>query len=212
MKHIAVAGNIGAGKTTLAQRLAGHFGWEVSFESVEDNPYLADFYEDMPRWAFHLQIYFLNNRFAQVQQVRLGSVPTIQDRTIYEDAHIFARNLVESGLMPTRDYENYWKVYSSMLQYVHAPDLLIYLRADVEKLQNQIRKRGREFEQTIPAQYLLDLNKCYEDWISQYKESTLLVIEMSQLDFVNNEKDWLFILESIEQKMLETNSIKIHKF
>lgn len=198
--HLAVAGNIGAGKTTLAKRIAEHFNWQVSFESVDDNPYLADFYGDMPRWAFHLQIYFLNNRFAQVQAVRQTGLPTVQDRTIYEDAHIFARNLVDSGLMPTRDYENYWHVYSSMLQYVKAPDLLIYLRAGLPKLQTQIRKRGRDFEQAIPSAYLQTLNDCYEEWIEGYRESPLLIIDVNELDFVENQADWAHILGEISQK------------
>jgi deoxyadenosine/deoxycytidine kinase len=199
--HLAVAGNIGAGKTTLAKRIAEHFGWQVSFESVDDNPYLADFYGDMPRWAFHLQIYFLNNRFAQVQAVRQTGLPTVQDRTIYEDAHIFARNLVDSGLMPTRDYENYWQVYSSMLQYVKAPDLLIYLRAGLPKLQAQIRKRGRDFEQAIPAAYLQALNECYEQWIESYQESPLLIIDVNNRDFVENHADWDYILAEVNKKI-----------
>jgi len=199
--HLAIAGNIGAGKTTLAKRIADHFGWEVSFESVDDNPYLADFYGDMPRWAFHLQIYFLNNRFAQVQEVHQRGVPTVQDRTIYEDAHIFARNLVDSGLMPKRDYENYWKVYSSMLQYVKAPDLLIYLRAGLPKLQAQIRKRGRDFEKDIPAEYLATLNTCYESWIEGYKESPLLVIDVNDRDFVDTPADWAFILAEVKKQL-----------
>jgi deoxyadenosine/deoxycytidine kinase len=199
--HLAIAGNIGAGKTTLAKRVAEHFDWQVSFESVEDNPYLADFYGDMPRWSFHLQIYFLNNRFAQVQEVRAKGLPTVQDRTIYEDAHIFARNLVESGLMPARDYENYWNVYSNMLQYVQPPDLLIYLRADLPKLQGQILKRGREYEQAIPAEYLATLNKCYEDWIAQYKESPLLILDVNNRDFVENPADWDYVLTAIKNQL-----------
>ncbi len=199
--HLAIAGNIGAGKTTLARRIAQHFDWEVSFESVEDNPYLADFYGDMPRWSFHLQIYFLNNRFAQVQAVHQQGLPTVQDRTIYEDAHIFARNLVDSGLMPERDYENYWQVYSSMLQYVKPPDLLIYLRADLPKLLSQIRKRGRDFEKDIPSTYLETLNDCYESWISSYQESPLLVIDVSQRDFVDNPADWYYILGEIKKQL-----------
>ena len=199
--HIAIAGNIGAGKTTLARKIADHFQWEVSFESVEDNPYLADFYADMPRWSFHLQIYFLNNRFAQVQEVHKRALPTVQDRTIYEDAHIFARNLVDSGLMPARDYENYWQVYSSMLQYVQPPSLLIYLRADLPKLLAQIQKRGRDFEQDIPSEYLATLNTCYEDWISNYKESPLLIIDVNNRDFVDNPHDWEFILQEVKKRL-----------
>lgn len=199
--HLAVAGNIGAGKTTLAKRIADHFGWHVSFESVEDNPYLADFYEDMPRWAFHLQIYFLNNRFAQVQSVRKSGISTVQDRTIYEDAHIFAKNLVDSALMSARDYENYMQVYSSMLEYVKPPDLLIYLRADLPKLQAQIRKRGREFEKDIPATYLDTLNDCYEQWIANYTESPLLIIDVNDLDFVESQADWAFVLAEVEKKL-----------
>lgn len=198
MLHIAIAGNIGAGKTSLAQKLASHYHWEVCFEAVEDNPYLQDFYEDMPRWAFHLQIYFLNSRFEQVLQAQKSKIPTIQDRTIYEDAYVFAQNLKDSGLMTQRDYENYYQVFSSMTQFVSPPDLLIYLEADLEKLKSQIQKRGRNFEQSIPDDYLLQLNHYYKTWLDDYQEGKVLKIDMKQTDFVNNPLDWESIITKID--------------
>jgi deoxyadenosine/deoxycytidine kinase len=199
--HIAVAGNIGAGKTTLAHRLATHFDWTPYFESVDDNPYLADFYEDMERWSFHLQIYFLNSRFNQVQRVRQNPKPTIQDRTIYEDAHVFALNLVDSGLMDKRDYENYLQVYQNMLKFITPPDLLIYLKADLPKLKHHIQKRGRGYESHIPDEYLLNLNQHYENWIDQYCEGELMVIDMNERDFVNNQGDWDSLLNGIASRL-----------
>jgi deoxyadenosine/deoxycytidine kinase len=201
MKHIAIAGNIGAGKTTLASLLAKHFGWEVSFESVEDNPYLADFYEDMDRWAFHLQIYFLNHRFNQVLKVQRANKPVVQDRTIYEDAYVFAKNLFEDGKMNIRDYHNYLNVFKSMAEFVTPPDLLIYLKADLPKLTSQISKRGRDFEANIPETYLKSLNEHYDEWIRQYDLGRLLVIDINDKDFLNNPDDWSSIVESIKKKL-----------
>lgn len=204
MLHIAVAGNIGAGKTTLAQRIATHFGWEVCFESVEDNPYLADFYEDMPRWAFHLQIYFLNSRFKQVLQVKKNEKPTIQDRTIYEDAYVFAYNLRESGLMSERDFQNYQDVFSAMTQFVTPPTLLIYLRADLPKLRHQIALRNRDFEKNIPDEYLLNLNKHYENWITSYAKknpNNMLIIDINNVDLLHDTQAWQNLLEEVESKL-----------
>ena len=195
--HIAIAGNIGAGKTTLAERLASHFDWDTCFESVDDNPYLKDFYEDMPRWAFHLQIYFLNSRFEQVMKVQQNKYPTIQDRTIYEDAYVFARNLVESGLMSQRDYQNYFRVFSSMINYISPPHLLIYLRAGVPKLQSRITQRGRNFEANIPAEYLTDLNTHYEDWIENYTIGNLLIVDINEKDLLENPHEWADLIEKI---------------
>ncbi len=204
MLHIAVAGNIGAGKTTLAQRLATHFAWEVCFESVEDNPYLADFYEDMPRWAFHLQIYFLNSRFKQVLQVKQYEKPTIQDRTIYEDAFVFAYNLRESGLMSERDFQNYQDVFSAMMQFVSPPQLLIYLRAELPKLKGQITLRNRDFEKNIPDEYLLNLNKHYENWISNYAKKypkNILIVDINEVDLLHNTDAWQSLITQIEEKL-----------
>lgn len=204
MLHIAIAGNIGAGKTTLAQRLATHFGWEACFESVEDNPYLTDFYENMPRWAFNLQIYFLNSRFKQVLQVKQNQKPTIQDRTIYEDAFVFAYNLRESNLMSERDFQNYQDVFSAMMQFVSPPNLLIYLRADLPKLRQQITLRNRGFEKNIQDEYLLNLNKHYENWIAQYTKKypqNILIVDINNVDLLENRHAWENLLGNIEQKI-----------
>jgi deoxyadenosine/deoxycytidine kinase len=204
MLHVAIAGNIGAGKTTLAGKLAEHFNWEVSFESVEDNPYLEDFYADMHRWSFHLQIYFLNHRFNQVAQIKEDAIPTIQDRTIYEDAHVFAKNLYKSGIMSRRDYQNYLSVFKSMMKTITPPDLLIYLKADVPKLVTHIQKRGREFEANMPQSYLSDLNDHYEEWIGNYNLGELMVVEVNQVDWLNNSKDWANLVVQVEKQCAPT--------
>lgn len=199
--HIAIAGNIGAGKTTLTQKLAQHFGWLAFTESVEQNPYLKDFYEDMPRWAFHLQIFFLSSRFKQILQIHSNRRNIIQDRSIYEDAHIFANNLYTSGLMSTREYHNYLQLFESMISLVQPPDLLVYLRADLPKLMHQIGKRGRDYEKNISQQYLLHLNEHYENWTSQYTLGKLLIIDINHLDFVHNPEDLSLIIRQIEEAL-----------
>lgn len=196
--HVAITGNIGAGKTTLAHRLARHFGWRVFYEAVEGNPYLNDFYQDMARWAFHLQVYFLRSRYEQVLAIAETQTAIIQDRTIYEDAHIFARNLHESGLMSLRDYENYRSLFDLMLSVVRPPDLMIYLRADVVKLEAQIRLRDRDFERNISREYLENLNRLYEAFTGDYVSGPLLTIDVNDLDFANREEDWRLVLEKIE--------------
>lgn len=196
-KHIAIAGNIGSGKTTLAEKLAKHFGWQALYESVDNNPYLKDFYDDMPRWAFHLQIYFLNSRFNQVQQIRNSNRTIVQDRTIYEDAYIFAANLHRSGHITERDYQSYLSIFSSMSGMVQAPDLLIYLKADIPKLVRQIAKRGRDFEYKIQLDYLRNLNEHYERWISGYKNGRLLIIDVNDMDFVESTEDFAYIVNQI---------------
>jgi deoxyadenosine/deoxycytidine kinase len=201
MLHIAVAGNIGAGKTTLAARLAKHYAWEACFESVDDNPYLKDFYMDMPRWSFHLQIYFLNSRFKQVLRVKKNPMPTIQDRTIYEDAYVFAHNLRESNLMSERDFENYQDVFKAMIQFIEPPDLLIYLRADLPKLKNQIQQRGRSFEQNIPDEYLLNLNKHYENWVQNHYEGKILIVDINEKDLLNQPNEWQNLLAKIDSHL-----------
>lgn len=205
--HIAIAGNIGAGKTTLATKLAEHYNWIPCFESVEDNPYLEDFYKDMPKWAFQLQVYFLNHRFNQVVQVQQNPLPTIQDRTIYEDAHIFAKGLYSSGVMHSRDFENYWGIYQSLLRFVAPPDVLIYLKGDIDKLMEQIAKRGRSYEQSL-KDYVSDLNLYYEDWISKYTESPLIVFDITKADFLRNENDWQGLINQIEQVLGQTSASK----
>ncbi len=200
IKHIAVSGNIGAGKTTLTEKLAKHFNWEPQFEAVDENPYLKDFYEDMPRWSFHLQVYFLNSRFKQIQRVRAGEQTVIQDRTIYEDAHIFAKSLYGSGKINERDYQNYLNLFHSMADFIQPPDLLIYLKAEISKLVANIEYRGRVYENSITIDYLKNLNRHYEDWISQY-EGKLLVIDVNNVDFVKNQEDFSGIVNKIDLEL-----------
>ncbi|MBC3541457.1 deoxynucleoside kinase [Rufibacter sediminis] len=195
--HIAIVGNIGAGKTTLATKLAQHYKWEVFLEAVDNNPYLKDFYEDMPRWAFHLQVFFLNSRFNQVLQINERTSGVIQDRTIYEDAYIFAKNLHHSGMMSDRDYQNYFNLFESMTKMVKAPDLLVYLKSDLPKLIGQIQKRGRDYEDNISLAYLKNLNEHYDQWIANYKQGKLLVIDANQIDFVQNPEDLGNIIDRI---------------
>ena len=199
--HIAVTGNIGAGKTTLTTMLAKHYGWETQFEDVDHNPYLDDFYQDMSKWSFALQMYFLGSRFRQVKEIRKSGKNIIQDRTIYEDAYIFAENLNEMNLLSDRDYSNYTSLFNLMKSFVSAPDLLIYLKADISTLTKQIAKRGREYEAGISIDYLMRLNKKYEAWIDSYKEGKLLVIDVNDLDFVEKKEDFGYILERIEAEL-----------
>lgn len=187
-KHIAVAGNIGAGKTTLTELLSKHYKWIPQFEDVDHNPYLFDFYEDMPRWSFNLQIYFLNNRLNQLLEIIRGTETVIQDRTIYEDAHIFAPNLHEMGLMGKRDYDNYFSFFQTLKSMVQPPDLLIYLKASVPTLVGQIQKRGRDYEENIRLDYLKRLNDYYNKWIDSYKEGQLLVVDIDKNKFPDNEE------------------------
>ncbi len=199
--HLAVSGNIGSGKTTLTEKLAKHYGWRAEYESVDQNPYLPDFYEDMKRWAFHLQVYFLNSRYNQVRKIQENLISTIQDRTIYEDAYIFAANLYKSKLMTERDYLNYRGLFDSMISHVKAPDLLIYLKADIPKLVGQIEKRGRSYETTMRIDYLKNLNSHYEEWIAGYKEGKLLIVDVNDLDFVEKPEDFSIIVEKIEREI-----------
>lgn len=198
---IAIAGNIGTGKTTLTKMLADHYGWKPHFESVSDNPYLKDFYGDMVRWSFPLQIYFLNHRFKTHKSVGASNYSAIQDRSIYEDSHIFARNLFEGGKMEERDYRNYLDLYQEMIKYLPPPDLMIYLRKSVPKLVEQIKRRGRDFEQSIPVDYLECLNRYYEEWIGAYNTGKLLVIDSNELDFVAHPKDFDQIAKRILEKL-----------
>jgi deoxyadenosine/deoxycytidine kinase len=199
--HLAVSGNIGSGKTTLTEKLAKHYGWKAEFESVDQNPYLPDFYEDMKRWAFHLQVYFLNSRYNQIRTIQESAISTIQDRTIYEDAYIFAANLYKSKLLTERDYWNYKSLFDSMIRHVKAPDLLIYLKADIPKLVGQIEKRGRSYETAMRIDYLKNLNSHYEEWIAGYKEGKLLIVDVNDLDFVERQEDFSFIVEKIEREI-----------
>jgi len=199
--HVAVAGNIGAGKTTLTKLLAKHYKWESQLEDVVDNPYLDDFYNQMERWSFNLQVYFLNSRFRQVLQIRKSGKEIIQDRTIYEDAHIFAPNLHAMGLMTNRDFENYRSLFDLMESLVQGPDLLIYLRSSIPNLVEQIHKRGRDYENSISIDYLSRLNERYEAWIHGYDKGSLLVVDVDDLDFVANPEDLGFIINKIDAEI-----------
>ena len=198
--HIAIAGNIGSGKTTLTKMLAAHYGWTPKFESVDFNPYLSDFYEDMERWSFNLQIYFLNKRFQDVVEISKHQDVIIQDRTIYEDARIFAPNLHAMGLMSTRDFESYTDLFDLMMSLVNPPDLLIYLRSSIPNLIAQIQKRGREYERSIRIDYITGLNQRYEDWIKDYK-SRLLIIDVDNIKFENKPEDFQFITDKIDAEL-----------
>jgi deoxyadenosine/deoxycytidine kinase len=199
--HIAVAGNIGSGKTTLTSLLAKNLKWEPHYEDVDDNPYLNDFYEDMQRWSFNLQIYFLNSRFNQILKIRKANKTVIQDRTIYEDAFIFAPNLHAMGLMTTRDFNNYLELFNLMSNFVQPPDLLIYLRGSVPALVNQIQKRGREYENSIRLDYLKRLNERYEAWISQYEAGKLLVIDIDDINFAENAEHLGMVVNKINGEL-----------
>ena len=199
--HIAIAGNIGSGKTTLTGLLAKHFEWEPHYEDVDTNPYLNSFYEDMQRWSFNLQIYFLNSRFRQVVDIRKSGKTVIQDRTIYEDAFIFAPNLHLMNLMSTRDFENYRSLFDLMSTFIQPPDLLIYLRASVPTLVNQIQKRGREYESAIRLDYLKNLNEMYENWIESYKFGKLLIIDADTLKVSENPEDLGAVIENINAQL-----------
>jgi len=199
--HIAIAGNIGSGKTTLTRLLSKHYGWESHFEDVDDNPYLNDFYGDMQRWSFNLQVYFLNSRFQQVLDIRNSGKTVIQDRTIYEDAHIFAPNLHAMNLMTSRDYQNYFSLFKLMSSLILPPDLIIYLRASVPTLVSQIQKRGRDYENSIRIDYLTRLNERYEAWISDYTLGNLLIINVDTLDFEKNRHDLSNIIDNIDAEI-----------
>jgi deoxyadenosine/deoxycytidine kinase len=199
--HIAIAGNIGSGKTTLTGLLSKHFKWEAHYEDVDTNPYLHSFYEDMQRWSFNLQVYFLNSRFRQIVQIHKENKKVIQDRTIYEDAHIFAPNLHEMGLMNSRDFDNYSSLFELMASFIKAPDLLIYLKASVPTLVQQIQQRGREYENSIRLDYLKSLNERYENWIENYDNGKLLIINVDDLNFRDKPEDLGVIIEKINAEM-----------
>ena len=199
--HVAIAGNIGAGKTTLTRLLAKHYNWNAHYESVEENPYLDDFYGEMERWSFNLQVYFLNSRFRQILDINVSDKSIIQDRTIYEDANIFAPNLHAMGLMTNRDFGNYSSLFELMERLVKPPDLLIYLRASISTLVDQIHKRGRDYENSISIDYLSRLNERYEAWITTYTKGKLLIIDVDNLDFVDNPEDLGKIVDRIDAQI-----------
>ncbi len=199
--HIAIAGNIGSGKTTLTGLLAKNFSWQPHYEDVDTNPYLPSFYEDMQRWSFNLQIYFLNSRFRQIVDIRKSGKNVIQDRTIYEDANIFAPNLHTMNLMTTRDFENYQSLFELMSSFIQPPDLLIYLRADVPTLVRNIQKRGRDYEASIRLDYLKSLNERYENWINDYTEGKLLIFDVDNINFQENAEDLGRIIEGVQANL-----------
>ncbi len=199
--HIAVSGNIGSGKTTLTGLLAKHYSWETHYEDVDGNPYINDFYAEMQRWSFNMQIYYLNNRFNQVLEIREGKKNVIQDRTIYEDAYIFAPNLHSMGLMTTRDFETYFSLFNLLDNFVQPPDLLIYLRASVPRLVSQIQNRGREYEEAIRLDYLKRLNERYEAWISTYDKGKLLIIDVDNNNFIDSQEDLGEIITKIDAEL-----------
>ena len=199
--HVAIAGNIGAGKTTLTKLLAKHYNWEAQYEDVLENPYLEDFYNKMERWSFNLQIYFLNSRFRQILQIRESGKKIIQDRTIYEDAHIFAPNLHAMGLMTNRDFENYSSLFDLMESVVQGPDLLIYLRSSIPNLVSQIHKRGRDYENSISIDYLSRLNERYEAWVHNYNKGNLLIIDVDKINFVDDPEDLGNIINRIDAEI-----------
>ncbi len=201
INHIAVAGNIGAGKSTLTDLLAKNFNWQPQFEDVENNPYLNDFYDDMPRWSFNLQVYFLNSRYQQLIEIKNNANVIIQDRTIYEDAEIFAPNLHKMGLMSTRDFENYKSLYSTIISQIEAPELMIYLKASIPTLVDNIQKRGRDYEENIRLDYLKRLNEFYESWIANYTQGKLLVIDCDKMNFVDREEDLAEIYNKVQAEL-----------
>ena len=195
--HVAIAGNIGSGKTTLAKMLSKHYGWELQLEDMDENPYISDFYDDMQRWSFNLQVYFLHNRFAKIKKLRDEERTVVQDRSIYEDAQIFAPNLHAMGLMSTRDFDNYMDLFKNLNTFITPPDVMIYLRASIPKLVEQIQKRGRDYEQNIEASYLQKIHDGYSGFIKTEQHLNTLIIDVSELDFVNNYKDYKQILSII---------------
>jgi len=205
-KFIAVAGNIGSGKTTLTKMLSQHYSWQPHFEVVASNPYLSDFYGDMNRWSLQLQVFFLSKRFQAHQSIVKSNISAIQDRSIYEDAHIFARALKEGGQMDDRDYENYFELYSTMTQFLTPPDLVVYVKRSVPCLKERIKERGRSFEQNIPTDYLQLLERCYEEWIADYDLGKVLVVNADSLDFKNTESDFDYVCDKIESSLADSKT------
>ena len=206
LKHIVISGNIGVGKTTLAEKLAKKYNWKILLEEVDNNPYLDDFYKSMKNWSFHLQIFFLNSRFKQIQNISKTNDTIIQDRSIYEDYEVFTKNLFDSGILLKREFENYKRLYDTILEYVKVPDLLIYIRnKNINNIVNNIKKRNRKFEKKINTEYLKNLNNYYENWIKNYSNKNLLIIDVTNKDFIKNSKDLKNIYNIIETKINELN-------
>jgi|TARA_B100000809_G_scaffold150553_1_gene148049 deoxyadenosine/deoxycytidine kinase len=204
LKHIVISGNIGVGKTTLAEKLAKKYNWKILLEEVDNNPYLDDFYKSMKSWSFHLQIFFLNSRFKQIQNIAKTNSTIIQDRSIYEDYEVFTKNLFDSGILLKREFKNYKRLYNTIIEYVKVPDLLIYIRnKNINNIVNNIKKRNRKFEKKINTEYLKNLNNYYENWIKHYSNKNLLIIDVTNKDFIKNSKDLKNIYKIIENKINE---------
>ena len=204
LKHIVISGNIGVGKTTLAEKLAKKYNWKILLEEVDNNPYLDDFYKSMKSWSFHLQIFFLNSRFKQIQNIEKTNSTIIQDRSIYEDYEVFTKNLFDSGILLKREFKNYKRLYNTIIEYVKVPDLLIYIRnKNINNIVNNIKKRNRKFEKKINTEYLKNLNNYYENWIKHYSNKNLLIIDVTNKDFIKNSKDLKNIYNIIENKINE---------
>ena len=204
LKHIVISGNIGVGKTTLAEKLSKKYNWKILLEEVDNNPYLDDFYKSMKSWSFHLQIFFLNSRFKQIQNISKTNNTIIQDRSIYEDYEVFTKNLFDSGILLKREFENYKRLYNTIIEYVKVPDLLIYIRnKNINNIVNNIKKRNRKFEKKINTEYLKNLNNYYENWIKHYSNKNLLIIDVTNKDFIKNSKDLKNIYNIIETKINE---------
>ena len=204
LKHIVISGNIGVGKTTLAEKLAKKYNWKILLEEVDNNPYLDDFYKSMKSWSFHLQIFFLNSRFKQIQKISKTNSTIIQDRSIYEDYEVFTKNLFDSGILLKREFKNYKRLYNTIIEYVKVPDLLIYIRnKNINNIVKNIKKRNRKFEKKINTEYLKNLNNYYENWIKHYSNKNLLIIDVTNKDFIKNSKDLKNIYNIIENKINE---------
>lgn len=199
--HLAIAGNIGSGKTTLAKMLSKHYGWELQLEDMDENPYISDFYDDMQRWSFNLQVYFLHNRFAKIKKLRDEERTVVQDRSIYEDAQIFAPNLHAMGLMSTRDFDNYMDLFKNLNTFITPPDVMIYLRASIPKLVEQIQKRGRDYEDSIRLDYLKRLNERYEAWAGAYKMGKIIYFNIDEIDFANNTEDASKVIDTLQAEI-----------
>ena len=204
INHIVISGNIGVGKTTLSEKISKKFNWELQLEEVKDNPYLDDFYKSMKDWSFHLQIFFLNSRFNQIQKISESNNVVIQDRSIYEDYEVFTKTLFDSGVLMEREFNNYKRLYNTILKYINEPDLLIYLRnLNIDKIISNIDKRSRKFEKSIDKEYLKKLNIYYENWIKKHPQEKILTIDLSENDFIEDPKFLKKIYSMIEKKINE---------
>ena len=206
IKHVVISGNIGVGKTTLSKKISKKFNWKLQLEEVKNNPYLDDFYKSMSDWSFHLQIFFLNSRFNQIQKISESDNVVIQDRSIYEDYEVFTKTLHDSGVLKDREFNNYKRLYNTILKYIDQPDLLIYLRNNnIDNIIKNIKKRKRDFEKTIDKNYLIKLNEYYENWIRRHPKKRILIIDLSENDFVEDQEYLNIIYDMVDKKIKELN-------